>query len=118
MMPRVEGRFERIEVTEVFATVPPWQIEGAMRARNGVPDKLRMDFEEFRKGVPRGRPSRVEERRAAVDVIAKIESKLAKASYGNCWRSTDTERWWWECRSGSPSLPTSLSGQRMQSTIS
>ena len=56
MTPRVEDRFEWLEVTEVFTTVPASQIEGAMRAWNGISDKHPVDFDEFRRGLPRGRP--------------------------------------------------------------
>ncbi len=80
-MPRFEGRFEWLEVTEVFTAVPASQIEGAMRAWNGIPDKHPVDFDEFRKGVRRRRPSRIEQRIAADRVIAQIERKLAKRSY-------------------------------------
>ena len=65
----------------MFTTVPASQIEGAMRAWNGISDKHPVDFVEFRRGLPRGRPLRVEQRRAADRVIAQIERKLAKASY-------------------------------------
>ena len=81
MTPGVEERFEWLEVTEVFTTVPASQIEGAMRAWNGIPDKHPLDFEEFRMSLRRGRPSRVEQRKAADEVIAQIRRKLAKASY-------------------------------------
>ena len=81
MTPRVEDRFEWLEVTEVFTTVLASQIEGAMRAWNGISDKHSVDFDEFRKRLPRGRPSRTEQRRAADRVIAQIEKKLAKDSY-------------------------------------
>ena len=78
---RVEDRFEWLEVTEVFTTVPPSRIEGTMRAWNGIADKHPVDFDEFRKGLRMGRPSRMEQRRAADQVIAQIERKLAKTSY-------------------------------------
>ena len=78
---RVEDRFEWLEVTEVFTTVPPSRIEGAMRAWNGIADKHPVDFDEFRKGLRMGPPSRMEQRRAADQVIARIERKLAKTSY-------------------------------------
>ena len=81
MAPRVEDRFEWLEVTEVFTTAPASQIEGAMRAWNGISDKHPVDFDEFRRGLPRGRPSRVEQRCAADRAIAQIERKLAKSSY-------------------------------------
>lgn len=81
MVPGVKDRFEWLEVTEVFTTVPAAQIEGAMRAWNGILDNHPVDFDEFRKGLRRGRPSRVEQRKAADQVIAQIERKLAKASY-------------------------------------
>ena len=78
---RVEDRFEWLEVTEVFTTVPPSRIEGAMRAWNGIADQHPVDFDEFRKGLRMGPPSRMEQRRAADQVIARIERKLAKTSY-------------------------------------
>lgn len=82
MAPRVEDRFEWLEVTEVFTTVPASQIEGAMRAWNGIADKHPVDFDAFRRELQRGRPSRVQQRCAADRVIAQIERKLAKSSYG------------------------------------
>ena len=81
MTPQIEDRFEWIEVTEVFTTVPASQIEGAMRAWNGIADKHPADFDEFRNGLRRERPSRMEQRRAADCVIAQIERKLSKTSY-------------------------------------
>ena len=81
LMKRVEERFEWLEVTEVFTTVPASRIEGAMRAWNGIPDRDPVDVGEFRKGLPRGRPSRIEQRIAADRVIAQVERKLAKVSY-------------------------------------
>ena len=81
MTPRVEERFEWLEVTEVFTTVPASRIEGAMRAWNGIPDKHPVDFDALRNGLRRGCPSRIEQRRAADRAIAQIERKLAKASY-------------------------------------
>ena len=61
MAPRVEERFEWLEVTEVFTTVPASRIEGAMRAWNGIPNKRPVNFEEFRGGLKLGRPSRIEQ---------------------------------------------------------
>ena len=81
MTRRVEDRLEWLEVTEVFTIMPASRIEGAMRAWNGIADKHPVDFDEFRKRLPRGRPSRMEQRRAADQVIAQIERKLAKTSY-------------------------------------
>ena len=81
LTPQVEARFEWLEVTEVFTKVPASRIEGAMRAWNGIPDRDPVDFDEFRKGLARERPSRVAQRRAADRVIAQVERKLAKASY-------------------------------------
>ena len=81
MTPRVEERFEWLEVTEVFTMVAASQIESAMRAWNGIPDKQPMEFDAFLNDVPRGRPSRVEQRRAADRVIEQIKRKLAKSSY-------------------------------------
>ena len=81
MMPRAKDRFGWLEVTEVFTTVPALQIEGAMRAWNGIPDRGPVDLDEFRKSLRRERPSRIEQRRASDQVIAQIKRKLAKASY-------------------------------------
>ena len=81
LTPRIEDGFEWQEVTEVFTTVPASRIEGAMRAWNGIADKHPLDFDEFLKGLSLGRPSRVEQRRAADQVIAQIERKLAKSPY-------------------------------------
>ena len=81
-LPGVEGRFEWLEVTEVFTAVPASQIERAMRTWNSLPDKNPVDFDEFLKGVRLGRPSRVKQRQAADQVIAQIKKKLAKRSYG------------------------------------
>ena len=80
-MPGGENRFKWLEVTEVFTAVPASQIEGAMRAWNGIPDKHPVDFDEFQKGVRRRRPSRIEQRIAADRVIAQVGRKLAKRSY-------------------------------------
>ena len=65
----------------MFTTEPASRIEGAMRAWNGIADKHPVDFDEFRKGLRRRRPSRMEQRRAADQVITQIEKKLAKTSY-------------------------------------
>ena len=81
MAPCVEDRFEWLEVTEVFTTVPASRIEAAMRAWNGIPNKRPVDFDEFRRELRRGRPSRVEQRCAADRTISQIERKLAKTSY-------------------------------------
>lgn len=81
MMPEPADSFEWFEVTEVFASVPARQIEGAMEAWHGIPGKRAVDFDEFLRTVPRGRPSRVEQRRAADAVIAQVERKLTKCSY-------------------------------------
>lgn len=82
MAPQVEERFEWLEVTEVFTTVTASQTEGAMRAWNGITDKHPVDFDAFRQELRRGRPSKLEQRCAADRVIAQIERKLAKKSYG------------------------------------
>lgn len=81
MKPKPEDSFEWLEVTEVFTTVPALLIEGAMEAWHGIPGKRAVNFEEFLAAVPRGRPARVEQRRAADGVISQIEKKLAKSSY-------------------------------------
>ena len=82
MVPQVEERFEWLEVTEVFTTVPASKIEGAMRAWNGIADKHPVDFDAFRRELRRGRPSRLEQRCGADRVLAQIERKLGKKSYG------------------------------------
>ena len=76
-----EDIFKWIEVTEIFTTTPPSQIEGAMKAWNAIPNRHPVDFNEFKRGLRRGRPSRVEQRKAADKVIAQTERKLKKASY-------------------------------------
>ena len=81
MIPKPEDSFEWLEVTEVFTTVPAGLVEGAMETWHGIPGKRALDFEDFLAAVPRGRPSRVEQRRAADRVISQIEKKLAKSSY-------------------------------------
>ena len=78
---RVEDRFEWLEVTEVFTAVPASRIQGAMRAWNGIADRNPVDFDEFREGLRRGRPSRMEQRKAADAVIDAINGKLGKTSY-------------------------------------
>ena len=80
--PRVEERFEWLEVTEVFTTVPASKIERSMRAWNGIAEKHPVDFDAFRRGLRRGRPSRLEQRCAADRVVAQVERKLGKKSYG------------------------------------
>ena len=81
MGPKSAQTFEWLEVTEVFTTVPASQIESAMRTWHRIPQRDAVDFNEFRKGIPRGRPSRVEQRKAADKVVAQVMRKLAKASY-------------------------------------
>ena len=81
MSPETENRFEWIEVTEVFTTVPAMQLNDAMKAWNGIPNKRPMDFNEFRQSLNKERPSRAEQRKAADKTIQQIERKLAKASY-------------------------------------
>ena len=62
-LPKVDGNFEWIEVTEVFTTTPAAEIEGAMRAWNSIRGNQKVDFDEFRQGLNRGRPSRAAQRR-------------------------------------------------------
>ena len=81
LMPKPEASFEWVEVTEVFTIVPARLVEGAMETWHGIPSRRELDFEKFLAAVPRGRPSRVEQRRAADGVISQIERKLAKSSY-------------------------------------
>lgn len=77
----IEAGFEWLEVTEVFTTVPPEQIEAAMRAWNGLPNRQPMDLDDFLEHLDRGRPSRAAQRRAADQVIKMVEKKLAMSSY-------------------------------------
>ena len=81
MSPQPEEQFDWVEVTEVFTTVSPMQIEGAMRAWNGIQGKHQVDFAEFRRAVRCGRPSRAEQRRAADKVIERVRKKLRMTSY-------------------------------------
>ena len=81
MYPKHDERFEWIEVTEVFTSVPAKQINDAMKAWNGILKKRPVDFSEFRKSLNKERPSRAEQRKAADKTIQQIERKLAKASY-------------------------------------
>ena len=81
MFPNAEASFEWFEVTEVFATVPPEQIDAAMEARNGIASKQPVDFDDFLGILRKGRPSRVEQRKAADAVIAQTERKLKRSSY-------------------------------------
>ena len=81
MYPKHVERFEWIEVTEVFPNVTAKDINDAMKAWNGIPNKRPVDFHEFRKSLNKERPSRAEQRKAADKTIQQIERKLAKASY-------------------------------------
>lgn len=81
ILPEIEYGFEWIEVTEVFTIVSPKLIDGAMRVRNGIPNKSPVNFDEFKERVNKGRPSRVEQRKAADKVITQAERKLRKTSY-------------------------------------
>ena len=60
MFPSAEANFEWFEVTEVFTTVSPQQINAAMSARNGIASKQPVDFDDFLGMLRKGRPSRVE----------------------------------------------------------
>ncbi len=81
ILPGVEHRFEWIEVTEVYTTVPATQINEAMRHLNGIPNRNPFSFDDFLSEIPRGIPTRVEQQRAADSVIKQIEKKLSKHSY-------------------------------------
>ena len=81
MFPRQEASFEWFEVTEIFTTVPPAQVNAAMRAWNGFASQQPVDFDNFLGMLRKERPSRVEQRKAADAVIAQIERKLKKSSY-------------------------------------
>ena len=78
---RAEHRFEWVEVTEVFTTTRAIEIEGAMRAWNGIAGRHPVDFDEFRRCLGMGRPPRAWQRRAADMVVAQAERKLRKESY-------------------------------------
>ena len=81
VFPQAEEHFEWWEVTEVFTTVSARDIEGAMRAQNGIRGKHTVNLAEFLRTMKRGRPSRAEQRRAADKVIEQIRRKLTKRSY-------------------------------------
>ena len=81
MFPSTEASFEWFEVTEVFTTVSPKQINAAMRARNGIASKQPVNFDDFLGMLRKERPSRAEQRKAADSVIAQTEKKLSKSSY-------------------------------------
>ena len=57
MFPEPETRIEWIEVTEVFPAVQPMQINDAMKAWNGIPNRRPVDFDEFRTSLNTERPS-------------------------------------------------------------
>ena len=93
LFPQTEEHFGWIEVTEVFTAVSGKNIQGAMRAWNGIPGKHTVNLAEFLRTIRRGRPSRVEQRRAADQVIEQVLKKLAKQSYqelGGTIRIRDT----------------------------
>ena len=52
-----------------------------MRTWHKIPQRDDVDFNEFREGISRGRPSRIEQRKAADKVIAQVMRKLTKDSY-------------------------------------
>ena len=81
LFPQTEVRFDWIEVTEVFTTVPAKDVQGAMRAWNGIQGKHTVDLDQFLRTIRRGRPSRAEQRRAADQAIEQVRKKLAKRSY-------------------------------------
>ena len=70
MFPRAEASFEWFEM-----------VDAAMKARNGIASKQPVDFESFLGTLRKGRPSRVQQRKAADAVIAQAEKKLRKTSY-------------------------------------
>ena len=81
LFPQTELHFDWIEVTEVFTTVPAKDIQGAMRAWNGIPGKHTVDLAKFLRTIPRGRAASDEQREAADKVIEQVRKKLAKGSY-------------------------------------
>ena len=69
------------EVTEVFTTVSPEQINAAMRARNGIASKQPVDFDDFLGMLRKERPSRVEQRKGGLnregELTGRTESRTA-----------------------------------------
>ena len=76
-----EGRDEWLEVTEVFEGVDAKDIEAFMRIENGAEAGSDFDPEEFLNRLDLGIPRRAAQRRAADQVIERVERKLNKASY-------------------------------------
>ena len=76
-----ESSFEWIEVTEVFTTTHPKEIEDAMKAWNCIENKQKKDMEKLRKKLKRGIPRRRKQREAADKVIEAIKKKTRKTSY-------------------------------------
>ena len=81
-----EGQGEWFEVTEVFESVHPREVERFMRRENGVEGEPGFDPDEFLRGLRMCIPRRAAQRRAADGVIAAVERKLAKPSYAGMSR--------------------------------
>ena len=81
LFPRTQVHFDWIEVAEVFTTVPAKDIQGAMRALNGIRGRHTVDLDRFLRTIPRGRPSQAEQTLAADKVINQVRKKLEKRSY-------------------------------------
>ena len=81
LFPQTEVHFDWIEVTEVFTTVPAKDVQGAMRALNGIRGKHTVDLDRFLRTIRRGRPSQAEQTLAADKVIDQVRKKLEKRSY-------------------------------------
>ena len=54
VFPQAEEHFKWLEVTEVFTNVSARDIEGAMRARNGIRGKHTVNLAEFLRTIRRG----------------------------------------------------------------
>ena len=74
------GRFEWVEVTEVFEGVNPQGIESFMQLQNGG-DAKGFDSEMFLSNLRMGIPRRAQQRRAADAVLKAIDRKMSKLSY-------------------------------------
>ena len=61
--------------------MPAKDIQGAMRAWNGIRGKHTVDLDRFLRTIPRGRPSQAEQTLAADKAIDRVQKKLEKRSY-------------------------------------
>lgn len=75
------SRAEWFEVTEVFVTVDPWDVEAFMRLNNGLSAYAGFNPEKFLREIDMGIPPRSVQRLAADKVIDAIDKKFRKLSY-------------------------------------